>query len=165
LVYKWCRQFGLQPADAADVGQEVFQLVARHICRFQKKSGTGTFRGWLRVITSNQIAEVWSARNRPGTGLGGEAAERQLQNVPARVTGPIDEEDDSQEVGLLCNRAAMLIEDEFTPNTWQAFWSLVVDKDSPEKVALQLGMTRSAVYSAKARVIRRLREEFGELVE
>src|SRR5581483_11963710 len=36
LVYRWCRQAGLQQADAADVGQEVFRAVAQRIGEFRR---------------------------------------------------------------------------------------------------------------------------------
>src|SRR5205809_698068 len=35
LVYYWCRQAGLQAADAADLGQEVFVAVARRIAEYR----------------------------------------------------------------------------------------------------------------------------------
>ena len=39
VVYRWCRQWGLQPADAENVGQEVFvrvfrKLASRRGCSF-----------------------------------------------------------------------------------------------------------------------------------
>src|SRR5262245_29431146 len=36
LVYGWCRRSGLQDADAADVGQEVFRDVAGAIAGFRR---------------------------------------------------------------------------------------------------------------------------------
>src|SRR5690348_3168781 len=55
LVLDWCRRWGLQEHDAADVFQEVFQAVAGHIARFRKERHGDTFRGWLRVITRNKV--------------------------------------------------------------------------------------------------------------
>ena len=47
LVYRWCRQAGLQDADAADVGQDVFRSVAKKIAGFRREKEGDTLRGWL----------------------------------------------------------------------------------------------------------------------
>jgi RNA polymerase sigma-70 factor (ECF subfamily) len=54
---------------------------------------------------------------------------------------------------------------DFEPNTWQACWQLVTSGDSVAQVAGRLGMTENAVYLAKSRVLRRLREELEELLD
>ena len=37
VVYGWCRRAGLRAEDAEDVGQEVFQAVARNIGSFRRE--------------------------------------------------------------------------------------------------------------------------------
>ncbi len=59
-------------------------------------------------------------------------------------------------------RALELIRSEFEERSWQAFCRVVVEGQSPADVAAALGMTRNAVYIAKARILRRLRETLGE---
>jgi RNA polymerase sigma-70 factor (ECF subfamily) len=54
---------------------------------------------------------------------------------------------------------------EFEERTWQAFWQVVVDGRSPADVAQQLGMSANAVHLARGRVLRRLREEFSDLLD
>src|SRR5438094_6344454 len=44
LVYSWCLRAGLQPADAADVGQDVFTAVLRNIASFRRDRPGDTFR-------------------------------------------------------------------------------------------------------------------------
>ena len=51
IVYSWCRRSGLQDSDAADVVQEVFQAVFRHLKEFQTRCGV--FHAWLGHITAN----------------------------------------------------------------------------------------------------------------
>ncbi len=53
----------------------------------------------------------------------------------------------------------------FEPRTWQAFWGVTVVGDKPADVAADLEMSVAAVYMAKSRVLRRLREEFTELLD
>ena len=52
-----------------------------------------------------------------------------------------------------------MVKSEFEPRTYQAFWGVVVEERSPDEVALALGMkSAGAVYTAKSRVTKRLRE-------
>ena len=59
----------------------------------------------------------------------------------------------------------ILILTNFKENTWQAFWRVVVDGQSPKDVANELSMHPGTVRVAKSRVLQRLRQEMGELLE
>jgi RNA polymerase sigma-70 factor (ECF subfamily) len=160
LVYRWCRCSGLQAADAANVGQEVFLAVARKIGDFRRDRPQDSFRAWLRTITRNKIADhfrrVWSQL---AAGGGDE-----LATVPdPRAEDQLDGPQASEEVSLLFRRAVELIEAEFEEPTWRAFWRVVIDGVSPGEAAAELGLSLNAVYLAKSRVLRRLREEFADL--
>jgi RNA polymerase sigma-70 factor (ECF subfamily) len=50
----------------------------------------------------------------------------------------------------------------FEERSWQAFWRVVVEGQRLADVAAELGLTRNAVYIAKSRILRRLREAPGE---
>ena len=63
----------------------------------------------------------------------------------------------------LFGRALELIRGEFEERTWQAFWLTAVEDRAAGDVALELGMSPGAVRVAKSRVLRRLREELGEI--
>jgi DNA-directed RNA polymerase specialized sigma24 family protein len=45
------------------------------------------------------------------------------------------------------------------PHNWEAFWLVAICDWSVERTAQALGMTRAAVYAAKERVARMLRDE------
>ena len=87
--------------------------------------------------------------------------------VPADV--PFDEaevenpEDDADR--QLFRRALALIQADFSERTWQAFWRVVVDGRSPADVGDELAMRPGAVRVAKSRVLHRLRQELGDLLE
>ena len=66
---------------------------------------------------------------------------------------------------VLLRRALKLLQSEVEPRTFQAFWRVVVEGNSPADVAADLGLTTNAVYLLKARLLRRLREEFEGLLE
>ena len=48
--------------------------------------------------------------------------------------------------------------------TWQVFWRCVVEGQAPSEISHDLGITPAAVRQAKSRVLRRLKEELGELL-
>jgi RNA polymerase sigma-70 factor, ECF subfamily len=165
LVYRWCRGSGLQAADAADVGQEVFRTVARKIVDFRRDRPQDSFRAWLRTIARTKVLDhLRRSRNEP-RGQGGSDAQTLLQQVPADSTGDGGGTADAEDRVLLYGRAVELIRGDFEERTWRAFWRVVVDGQAPADVAGELGMSRDAVYHAKARVLSRLRSEFADLLD
>ncbi len=65
----------------------------------------------------------------------------------------------------LVRRALELMQAEFQPTTWKAFWECVTANRPAAEVAGELGLTVDAVYAAKSRVLRRLREELEGLLD
>ena len=154
LIYRWCRRAGLQAADAADVGQEVFRAVARKLSNFRRSQPGDSFRAWLRTITVNKVRD--HARHLPKERTG-------LLSMFA-APDPADEQTDTEEKQLLYARALEQIRSDFEPRTWQAFWRVAVDSQYAAHVAADLGMSCNSVYLAKSRVLRKLREEFEDLL-
>jgi RNA polymerase sigma-70 factor, ECF subfamily len=163
LVYRWCRRWGLREQEIADVLQDVFQAVATHIASFRKERAGDTFRGWLRTIARNKVNDHFRRQGREPEGAGGTEAQARLAGLPE---SPVPESGSSSEDRadrlLLC-RVLDLIRSEFEVRTWQAFWRTAVEGQSPAEVAGELGMSAGAVRVAKSRILRRLREELGEL--
>jgi RNA polymerase sigma-70 factor (ECF subfamily) len=163
LVYRWCRRWDLPEHEAADVFQDVFGALARHIAGFRKEKEGDTFRGWLHRITDNKVRDHLRRMGREPGGEGGTEAQIRLASLPAAdPTSGDDSGRDPDETGLL-RGVVDLIRGEFEGHTWQAFWLTAVEGRSPGEVALDLGMTAGAVRVAKSRVLRRLREELGGL--
>lgn len=166
LVYHWCRQAGLQDADAADVGQEVFRAVLGAVADFHHDRTGDSFRGWLRTITRNKVRDLARRRAKdPASGAGGSAALTRLLDVPDAPAGASDPGPDPEEQRLLHRRAVEMILADCKPETRAAFLAVVVDRRDPRAVAEELGMSLNAVYLAKSRVLRRLREEFAGLLD
>jgi RNA polymerase sigma-70 factor (ECF subfamily) len=158
LVYSWCRRRGLRAEDAEDVVQDVFRAVAGHVAEFVHGPGS-TFRGWLWTITRNKILDLYRLRRRRPEAAGGSDAQERLTQIPDRLE---ESEPEINAAGQLVRRALNYIRVEFTDETWQAFWRVMIDGQAPNEVALALGLSVNAVYIAKSRVLRRLREELGE---
>jgi RNA polymerase sigma-70 factor (ECF subfamily) len=73
-------------------------------------------------------------------------------------------EDPPEQVTGLYHRALELVRGEFEERTWQMFWQTVVDGRTPADVAADLGVSAAAVRQAKSRVLRRLKEEAGDVI-
>ena len=160
LVYQWCRGRGLQAGDAEDVLQEVFLTVATRVGEFRREREGDTFRGWLWTITRNKIGD-WIRRQRSHeTAVGGTEAQQRLEREPSPEEAlPALE---GGEAGGLYRAALDLIRPEFEERSWLAFWQVVLDGRAAGDVADELHLTRNAVYIAKSRVLRRLREVLGD---
>ena len=65
----------------------------------------------------------------------------------------------------LVARALEIMQAEFEPSTWQACWQTTVEDRPAADVAAELGITINAVYVARSRVLRRLREELRDLLD
>lgn len=165
LIYRWCRLAGLQPADAADVGQQVFLAVARQVCGFSRDRGAGSFRAWLRTLTRYSVCDHYRAMQTKEEKTEGANALERLEKIAAEELAKTDPAAERDEESLLFHRAITLMQAEFAETTWQAFWQVVVDGRSASDVSRDLGMSANAVYLARGRVLRRLREEFSDLMD
>ena len=162
LVFHWCRRWDLQDQDVADICQDVFQSVVANIASFRKERKDDTFRGWLRTILRNKVHDHFRRLGLEGRGVGGTDAQRRFAQLPL----PEPEQEThaaGAEEHALFHRALDMIRAEFEPRTWQAFWQTAIDGRIPRDVAADLGMSPGAVRVAKSRVLRRLREELGDL--
>jgi RNA polymerase sigma-70 factor, ECF subfamily len=158
LIYCWARRVGLPSEEAADLVQDVLTVLVTKLPEFRYDPDR-SFRGWLRVVTLNKWREN---RRRRGVALQ-EASDSEL----AGVISP-EAEDAFWLVEYrqqLVGRALKLMQAEFHESTWKACWECVVAGKPAAEVARELGLTVAAVYAAKSRVLRRLREELGGLLD
>ena len=163
-VYVWCRGAGVSEADAADVSQEVFTAVARHIADFRCERPGDSFRGWLWTITRNKVRDHWRRHADEVQAAGGTTAQEVMNQLPE--DGLVDTETSVEgEASDLYRRALELIRSEFEERTWKAFLMVTVEDRLPADVAAALGTTPGAIYIAKSRVLKRLRDEFGDLID
>jgi RNA polymerase sigma-70 factor (ECF subfamily) len=157
LIYRYCQQRGLQAADAADVTQEVLAQVARSISNYDYQPERGRFRNWLGTVTRNKIRRFREGKGRHACGR-----EDELAELPAPEPDPDWTAHFHAEVfRLACER----VRGQFTPTSWQAFELVWLERRSAPKVANELGLPVEAVYVAKSRVLKRLREEVLMLAE
>lgn len=164
LVFYWCQRAGVHEADIPDLVQEVFQAVFRGIGSFEREPGQGSFRGWLRTITLNKLRDYGRRSVDKPVASGGTSALEMLQQSPEVDLLESDNEDPNDRQ-LILEQVLTLVESDFAPTTWQAFrMTMFQDMTSPE-VAAKLEISANAVRHAKARVLRRLRQELDGLVD
>ena len=161
LIRRW---LGLAPGlgdDADDLAQEVLTVLCREVPRFDRRR-EGSFRAWLRGVTVNVARNARRRRQRrPIVGLDpAEGFFDRLADPADDLARRWDRDHDKHVV----DRLLSAVEPDFTPTTWQAFRRFGVDGEPAARVAADLEMTENAVILAKSRVLRRLREEAGELL-
>jgi RNA polymerase sigma-70 factor (ECF subfamily) len=155
LIYGFCRQRGLQDADAADVSQEVMRAVANAIGRFECDRGRGRFRNWLLTVTRSKLNTFLARRQRQPRESGSTTIQQLLEAKPS----PEDESSwDTAYHRRLFEVAAEQVRAEVQESTWQAFWKTACEEQDGQTVARQLGLSVGAVYIARSRVLARLKD-------
>jgi RNA polymerase sigma-70 factor (ECF subfamily) len=158
MLYDYGRRHGLQDADAADLTQDVLQAVAASIREFAYDPGKGRFRGWLFTVARTKRIDL-SRRLARGPRGSGDPIDADRMEAIAGCNAQADEA-----AWLMAYRqrqfawAVDRVRDEFQEATWQAFWRTAVAGARPRDVAHELGISPGAVYTAKSRVLTRLRE-------
>ncbi len=164
LLQRWLRQAGVDGPDADDLSQEVFAALLRELPQFEHNGQRGAFRHWLRSILVHRLRDfLRKQRTRPQP-TGGEQALEMLD----RLADPASELSrlwDQQHDTFIVRRLLELIEPEFSVSTWQAFRCQVLDGLSAVEAANTLGLSLDAIYTAKSRVLRRLRREVEGLTD
>ncbi len=158
LLFYWARRFGLADADAADLVQDVFALLVQKLPEFtydRQKS----FRAWLRTVTLNK----WRDRQRQPVPLPAALGDGALPEPAAPDGAGAFWEEEYR--GRLVGRALEVMRAEFHPTTWKACWEFVAVGRAAAEVADELGISENAVYIAKCRVLRRLRQELDGLLD
>ena len=107
VVYRWARDMGLQPSDAADVAQEVFGALTTHIARFSHERPRDTFRGWLWTITRNRVRDHYRAQQDQARATGGTEAHERLEQLADNPPDP-HSESGALELGSVRRRCAAL---------------------------------------------------------
>lgn len=157
LLNHWARRLGVDQQDMADFLQDFFLLLLRKLPKFQYNP-PNRFRGWLRTTFLNHWRMTGRKRRR-ALPVGGTDS---LDHVAAEDTFSAE---DGEYERFLVARAMDLMRGSFEEKTWKACWGVVVDDRPAAEVAAELELSVNAVYVAKSRVLRRLREELAGLMD
>jgi RNA polymerase sigma factor (sigma-70 family) len=158
-VLNWCKQWGAQEADALDVTQVVLSKLAVRMRQFAYDPSR-SFRSWLRAVALNAWRDSLDAR-RPDAASGATEVLERLHDIQARddLMRRLEEQFDLE----LFEEAGRRVRGRVQPKTWHAYELTAVECLSGAEAATRLGMSVAAVFTAKATVLRMLREETRDL--
>lgn len=153
-IYRWCRRWRLQAADAEDVTQIVLTKLIRQLGHFEYDPSR-SFRAYLKTLTHRSWCD-WLDRYKPVLINGNDAAATRLL---ANVAQGEHQRWQSAEFDADVLRNAMHhVSQRVEPNTWEAFRLTAIDGLSGADAAMKLQVPIASVFQAKSRVRRMLRE-------
>jgi DNA-directed RNA polymerase specialized sigma24 family protein len=134
-IYRWCRQWKLQDADAEDVAQDILLKLARKLRDFTYDPSS-SFRGWLKTVAHHTWLDFVDGQRRTHA-VSNDQIMGLLQSVQVRL------------------RVA--------PHTWNAFQLVALEGMPATEVAAKVQMQVAMVYVAKSKVQKMLQEEIQKL--
>ncbi len=155
VIYRMAKRRAFQDADAREIVQEVLLSVSSAIERFDLE-GDGSFRGWLARITRNAAIDQFRKRSRHEQSPGNTEIQMTLDRIA--VDQPFEEEFDQDRRQQLFRWAASEVRTRTGESNWIAFWRTAVESKPIADVAAELGITEGAVYVARCRVLKRIRQ-------
>ncbi len=158
LLYEWAKRAGFQVNDAADLIQDVLLTLMKRLPEFQYDPQK-SFRAWLFTLLRTHLLNRRKAAARRPLGDGAVP----VDELPG--SDPVAFLEEAEYRQYLVNRALQLLQADFQPRTWRAFWAYVVDGRPAADVAKEFGVTEGAVYTAKVRIVDRLRRELAGLMD
>ena len=160
LILAWCRQWGLQSADADDVSQNVLLKLAHHLRNFVYDPSR-RFRGFLRTMAHNACKDYLESKRRVVAASADTGVYAVLGSVEARedLAARLEEAFDLE----LLEMAESRVRERIEPHTWEAFRLTAMEGKSGAEAAALLQMQVGTVFKAKSRVQQMLREEIERL--
>jgi RNA polymerase sigma factor (sigma-70 family) len=158
-IYRWCRQWGLQDADAEDVAQEILLKLARKLRDFNYDPKS-SFRGWLKTVAHHAWRDFADGERKKRATTDEHVWER-LQSVEARedLIQRLQEAFDHE----LLEAASVQVRLRVAPHTWEAFRLVAIEGLPAADVAVKVQMQVAMVYVAKSKVQKMLQEEIEKL--
>ena len=160
VIYRMSTRRGLQDADAREVVQEVLISVVSAIDRFDLQ-GDGSFGGWLAKVTRNAAIDKMRKLAGQERGSGKSAVQRQLDAIAdahADADQAVAAEFDQHRRQQLFRWAAATVRERTAEVNWMAFWRTSIEGTPVAEVARQIGVSEGAVYVARCRILKRIRE-------
>jgi RNA polymerase sigma factor (sigma-70 family) len=155
MIGGWCRQWF--PRETDDMVHEVLVLLVRRLQTFEYEPGPHRFRGYLKTVTNNLMADLKEKergrRMVDGDGLVEEV--EATQDLWARLASEYDLE--------LLEKAKETVRGRVEASTWSSYVETAEQGRKGADVARELGMKVGAVHQAKFHVLTLLRQEVAFL--
>ncbi len=160
LILRTLIRIGVPSQDAVDLVNDVLVIILRHIHAFEYDPSK-SFRAWLSTVTRNRAYRFFRQQGRQPRACGGTDHAAAIEEIAEP-----DTEDDlleSQwrrrrlEIGI--SRLRQMV----TPTQWTIFQLLVVEQVPVAEICRRLDMKQGALYTAKSRLLKRLRDELEQI--
>jgi len=159
-IYRWCRKWKLQDADAEDVTQDILMKLSRKLRAFAYDPSR-SFRGWLKTVAHHAWRDFLDHRRQPLPAGGDSQVEELMLTVEARedLARKLEEVFDLE----LLEAAKLRVRLRVAPQTWEAFRLVALESLPAAEVADRVRLQVAMVYVAKSKVQKMLREEIRKL--
>jgi RNA polymerase sigma-70 factor (ECF subfamily) len=159
-IYRWCRQWKLQDADAEDVTQDILVKLIQKLRAFAYDPSR-SFRGWLKTVAHHAWRDFDDSRRHARRAAGAGQVQELMLSLEAH-------EDLAQKLERafdleLLEAAKVRVRLRVAPHTWEAFRLMALEGLPVVEVAARVELKVAMVYVAKSKVQRMLQEEIGKL--
>lgn len=158
LIVRYLRRVGVPAEDAEDVAQNALLAFATAYRDGRYDRALGRLRSWLFGIVRTHVLSWSRGRRRAGV---------QICDAPdetgffARIEAPPGEADkvwEEEWAAAALYECLLEVRRSVDATTFEAFELFALKGEPADRVGERLGITRNAVYLAKRRVLRRVRE-------
>ncbi|MCB1095030.1 MAG: sigma-70 family RNA polymerase sigma factor [Verrucomicrobiales bacterium] len=162
LIFGFCIKRGLKRADAADVAQEVMRSLSLALGKAQYDPQRGKFRAWLFTAVRNAISTHYRKQERVPLSV---AETTLLEYVSATPSHEDEETWEHDYQSQVLAWAMEKIRPEFADRIWRAFEATVIEELSAKEISKEINMSPNAVWVARHRVMKRLKEKVHSIDE
>ena len=159
-IYRWCRQWKLQDADAEDVTQNILVKLTQKLRAFAYDP-TRSFRGWLKTVAHHAWRDFEDSRRRDQSATGDSRVQERMLTLEARED-LAQKLEDAFDLELL-EAAKARVRLRVAPHTWEAFRLITFEGLPVVEVAARVQLRVAMVYVAKSKVQKMLQQEIGKL--
>lgn len=147
---------GLPPSDQQDVVQEIWIKIYRAIDRYEHRSHPFAFRGWLSKLAKNTAVNYLTRKTPRRT----ESLREGLPVTDRNSTKQsLQEQWDREYERQVLEWAALRVASRVSKSAFDGFWRTVVEGESVEAVAKELGVTAGSLYVSRGRIMATLKRE------
>ena len=159
-IYRWCRHWNLQDADAEDVTQDILLKLTRKLRAFTYDPSR-SFRGWLKTVAHHAWRDFADSRRHAQRAAGGSQIQELMLTLEARedLARKLEEAFDLE----ILETAKVRVRLRVAPHTWEAFRLMAFEGLPVDEVAARAHLQVAMVYVAKNKVQKMLKEEIGKL--
>jgi RNA polymerase sigma factor (sigma-70 family) len=159
-IYRWCRRWKLQDADAEDLTQDILMKLTQKLPAFVYDPSR-SFRGWLKTVAHHAWRDFVDGRRHALCASGDSRGHELTFTLEARedLAKRLEEAFDLE----LLEAAKVRVRLRVAPHTWEAFRLMALEGLPVAEVAARANLQAAMVYVAKSKVQRMLQEEIGKL--